>query len=104
MASIQPYEIVLSLAGHDQGKLFCVIGAEEDFVLLADGKGRKLDAPKKKRRKHVRGVGTSAHPAIARLQRGVPITDRALRQALAAFRASDPDRRGGKALVESRYD
>ena len=104
MASIQPYEIVLSLAGHDQGKLFCVIGAEEDFVLLADGKGRKLDAPKKKRRKHVRGVGTSAHPAIARWQRGEPITDRALRQALAAFRASDPDRRGGKALVESRYD
>ena len=104
MASIQPYEIVLSLAGHDQGKLFCVIGAEEDFVLLADGKGRKLDAPKKKRRKHVRGVGTSAHPAIARLQRGAPITDPALRQALAAFRASDPDRRGGKALVESRYD
>ena len=104
MASIQPYEIVLSLAGHDQGKLFCVIGAEEDFVLLADGKGRKLDAPKKKRRKHVRGVGTSAHPAIARLQRGESITDRALRQALAAFRASDPDRRGGKALVESRYD
>ena len=104
MASIQPYEIVLSLAGHDQGKLFCVIGAEEDFVLLADGKGRKLDAPKQKRRKHVRGVGPSAHPAIARLQRGEPITDRALRQALAAFRASDPDRRGGKALVESRYD
>ena len=93
MASIQPYEIVLSLAGHDQGKLFCVIGAEEDFVLLADGKGRKLDAPKKKRRKHVRGVGTSAHPAIARLQRGEPVTDRALRQALAAFRVSDPDRR-----------
>lgn len=104
MASIQPYEIVLSLAGHDQGKLFCVIGVEEDFVLLADGKGRKLDAPKRKRRKHVRGVGTSAHPAILGLQRGEPVTDRALRQALAAFRASDPDRRGGKALVESRYD
>lgn len=104
MASIQPYEIVLSLAGHDQGKLFCVIGVEQDFVLLADGKGRKLDAPKKKRRKHVRGVGTSAHPAILGLQRGEPVTDRALRQALAAFRASDPDRRGGKALVESRYD
>ena len=93
MASIQPYEIVLSLAGHDQGKLFCVISAEEDFVLLADGKGRKLDAPKKKRMKHVRGVGTSAHPAILGLQRGEPVTDRALRSALAAFRASDPDRR-----------
>ena len=47
MASIQPYEIVLSLAGHDQGKLFCVIGAEEDFVLLADGKGEKAGRAQK---------------------------------------------------------
>ena len=93
MASVQPYEIVLSLAGHDKGNLFCVIGAEGDFLLLADGKERKLDAPKRKRMKHVRGVGTSAHPALARLQRGEPVTDRALRQALAAFRVSDPDRR-----------
>lgn len=67
MASVQPYEIVLSLAGHDKGKLFCVIGAEGDFLLLADGKGRKLDAPKRKRTKHVRGVGTSAHPGNLRI-------------------------------------
>ena len=99
MASIQPYEIVLSLAGHDQGKLFCVIGAEEDFVLLADGKGRKLDAPKKKRRKHVRGVGTSAHPAIVRLQRGEGVSDRAIRQALAAFRDSEQTSMEGNHFV-----
>lgn len=98
MERIQPYEIVLSLAGHDKGKLFCVVGAEGDFVLLADGKERKLDAPKRKRRKHVRGVGTSAHPAILGLQRGEPTTDRALRRALAAFRDSDPDK-GGNTLV-----
>ena len=99
MASIQPYEIVLSLAGQDQGKLFCVIGAEEDFVLLADGKGRKLDAPKKKRRKHVRGVGTSAHPAIVRLQRGEGVSDRAIRQALAAFRDSEQTSMEGNHFV-----
>ena len=99
MASIQPYEIVLSLAGHDQGKLFCVIGAEEDFVLLADGKGRKLDAPKKKRRKHVRGVGTSAHPAIVRLQRGESVSDRALRRSLAAFRDSEQTKMEGNSFV-----
>ena len=89
MASIHPRQIVLSLAGHDKGKLFCVIGAEGDFVLLADGKERKLDAPKRKRRKHVRGVGTSAHPAILGLQRGEAVSDRQLRAALAAFRDSD---------------
>ncbi len=80
--------IVLSIAGHDKGKLFYVLKTERDFVWLADGKERKLDAPKRKRRKHVRGVGTSAHPAIIRLQRGEPVCDRDLRRALAAFRDS----------------
>ena len=83
------HQIVLSVAGHDKGKLFCVVDTQGDFVLLADGKERKLDAPKRKRRKHVRGVGTSAHPAIVRLQRGEPVQDSDLRRALAAFRDSD---------------
>jgi ribosomal protein L14E/L6E/L27E len=80
--------IVLSLAGHDKGHLFYVVKTEGDFVWLADGKERKLDAPKRKRRKHVRSVGTSAHPAIIRLQRGEPVCDSDLRRALAAFRDS----------------
>ena len=86
--------IVLSLAGHDAGNLFYVMKEEDGFVWLADGKERKLDAPKKKRRKHVSGVGTSAHPAIARLQRGEPVCDRDLRRALAVFRDSLSE--GGK--------
>jgi ribosomal protein L14E/L6E/L27E len=80
--------IVLSLAGHDMGRLFYVVKTEGDFAWLADGKERKLDAPKRKRLKHVRSVGTSAHPAIIRLQRGEPVCDSDLRRALAAFRDS----------------
>jgi hypothetical protein len=57
--------------------------------MLADGKERKLAAPKRKKRKHVRGVGTSAHPAIQRLQRGEPVTDKEIRCVLAAFRDSE---------------
>lgn len=83
-------EIVLSLKGHDAGGLFCVVEATGDgFALIADGKGRKLAAPKRKRERHLRGVGTSAHPAIVRLQRGESVSDRALRRALAAFRDSE---------------
>ncbi|MCC8074545.1 MAG: KOW domain-containing RNA-binding protein [Clostridiales bacterium] len=89
MQEIHPYEIVLSLAGHDEGKLFVAVGSDGDYLLLADGKGRKLDAPKRKKRKHLRGVGTSAHPAIQRLQRGEPVTDKQIRCALAAFRESE---------------
>ena len=82
-------KIVLSLAGHDKGRLFLVLREEGDFVWLVDGKERKLDAPKRKRKKHIRGVGTSAHPAIERLQRGASVCDRDLRRALAAFRDSN---------------
>ena len=56
-------EIVLSLKGHDAGGLFCVLDTRDGFALIADGKGRKLAAPKRKRESHLRGVGTSAHPA-----------------------------------------
>lgn len=86
MQAIKPYEIVLSLAGHDRGRLYLVIGEEGGRLLLADGRGRKLDAPKRKSPKHLRCVGTSAHPAVERLHRGEPVTDRQLRCALAAFR------------------
>lgn len=83
-------EIVLSLKGHDAGGLFCVVDTTGDgFALIADGKGRKLAAPKRKRERHLSGVGTSAHPAIVRLQRGESVSDRALRRALAAFRDSE---------------
>ena len=61
----------------------------DGFALIADGKGRKLAAPKRKRERHLSGVGTSAHPAIVRLQRGESVSDRALRRALAAFRDSE---------------
>lgn len=89
MQAIHPYEIVLSLAGHDKGKLFVALATDGDYLLLADGKGRKLDAPKRKKRKHLRSVGTSAHPAIERLHRGEPVTDKQIRCVLAAFRGSE---------------
>ena len=45
--------IVRSVAGRDAGSLFFVLAAEGDFLLLADGKQRRLESPKRKRRKHV---------------------------------------------------
>ena len=89
MASIHSSQIVLSLAGHDKGKLFFVLREEGEYVLLVDGKGRKLATPKRKRKKHIQSVGTRAHPAAQWLHRGEAVSDRQLRAALAAFRDSD---------------
>ena len=43
--------IVKSIAGRDAGSLFFVLATEGDFLLLADGKRRRVETPKRKRRK-----------------------------------------------------
>ena len=40
--------IVRSVAGRDQGKLFIVLAVEGEYLLLADGKSRKVESPKRK--------------------------------------------------------
>ena len=79
-------QIVRSLAGHDRGRLYCVLEEREDFLYLADGKTRRVNAPKRKRRSHAAVVGESRHPAIEKVRAGQPVGDRELRRALAAFR------------------
>ena len=37
--------IVRSDAGRDKGKLFVVLAVEGEYLLLADGKSRKLESP-----------------------------------------------------------
>jgi len=70
--------------------LFCVAGVdqEEQMLLLVNGRQRKLSAPKRKKLGHVDVLdqGDLDHPAIHSLKQGAPVTDRALRRALAAFK------------------
>ena len=48
-------DIVQSKSGHDAKKLFVVIAKlNESYILIADGKSRKLDSPKQKNVKHVK--------------------------------------------------
>ena len=45
-------QIVRSLAGHDRGGLFCVLDTDGPYLLLCDGKRRKLENPKRKKAVH----------------------------------------------------
>lgn len=81
-----PGDVVRSVAGHDRGGLFLVCRAEGDFLWLADGKRRKIETPKKKRRKHVVSAGVWTHPVIGRMKDGEPVLDSEVRGALAALR------------------
>jgi len=86
MMSMERAQIVRSLAGHDRGDLFCVMSTDGEFLLLADGKHRKVESPKRKRVKHVAPVGEYSHPTIEKLRAGKPVGNQELRRALAALR------------------
>lgn len=46
-------QVVRSKCGRDVGKYFVVVGKEKEYVFLADGIIRKVEAPKKKNIKHI---------------------------------------------------
>ena len=50
--------LALSLAGRDKGMLCVITGVspEDGFVFTADGRTRKVEAPKKKKLKHLKLV------------------------------------------------
>ncbi len=82
-------QIVQSTAGHDKGLLFCVVGREGPFLLLANGKQRKLDAPKRKKEAHVAWTGALVQTVPDKLNDGESVSNRELRMALAAFKGGN---------------
>ena len=78
-------DIVISTAGRDQGKLFYVIGTEGAYVLLADGKERKLESPKRKKLKHVRRVSRTESAVARKLLSGDRVLNSELRRDLAVI-------------------
>jgi len=53
---IEAGRAVLSKAGRDAGRQFVTLRVEGDFAYVADGKLRKVEKPKKKKRMHLRAL------------------------------------------------
>ena len=92
---ISQSDIIKATAGRDMGKLFFVLETEGEYLLLADGKTRRLENPKRKKRKHVELAGRSDCRVAEKLRTKEKITNSELRRALAAFAgAGNPDQEG----------
>ena len=78
-------DIVVSNAGRDRDQLFYVIGTDGEFLMLANGKDRTLEKPKKKRRKHIKKVLRSETRVAAKLIQGDKVLNSELRRDLAYF-------------------
>lgn len=81
--------VVRATAGRDAEGLFFVTGMQGEYLLMCDGKRRKVEKPKKKKLVHVCvvDVNSTLYQAISvKLKKSEPISDRALRRALAAIK------------------
>lgn len=68
-------QVVRSKAGRDQGSLLAVLEAEAPWAVLADGKARPLERPKRKKQTHL-------SPTLRVLPEEALATNRKLRAAL----------------------
>ena len=76
-------DVVISTAGHDAGTMFYVLEADDTFLLLADGKGRTIEKPKRKKRKHTKKVLRSETRVAAKIRNGDKVLNSELRRDLA---------------------
>ena len=83
LPSIMIADVVRSLAGHDAGKLFYVIGVDETYLTLVNGKDRTLEKPKQKKRKHAEKVLRSETRVAEKIRTGDKVLNSELRRDLA---------------------
>lgn len=84
--SSKPIGIARSLAGRDKGEFFFVLSCTEKEVLLADGKHRKLERPKRKNLRHVSILPAEGFALVSGKLSDRPVNAE-LRRAMAEFKA-----------------
>jgi len=80
--NIEIADVVVPLNGRDAGKSFVVIGKQDDYSLLADGKCRRVEKPKRKKSKHVRRENGISGPIAEKLLEGEKVTNSEIRRVL----------------------
>ena len=60
-------ELATSKAGHDKDRLYMIVGEEGDCVYLCDGRLRGVEHPKKKKKKHIQIIHSSAQDTLIQI-------------------------------------
>lgn len=83
MEQFQIGRVVLAKAGRDKGKAFIIIQRlDDEYVLIADGVGRKIEQPKKKKVKHLKPKPILVQELKQKLEAGVTVLNADLRKSL----------------------
>jgi len=82
---LSPGQVVFSKSGRDRGLPFIVVGVEGNYVWLADGKIRRVNKPKMKKRMHIQPVLVIDEEIKEKIMERFCVTDAELRKTLESF-------------------
>lgn len=78
--------LVKSKAGHDRDGIFVVTRVDGQFVEIADGKNRRIDKPKRKKKKHLQPILYQEEKLAGKFRNGQPVRDEDIQYALKMYR------------------
>ena len=80
---------VRSVAGHDKGGYFFILREEGEYIYLVDGKYRRLDCPKKKKKKHVEALLWEKHSPGTKIRENKSVTDEEIKHFIRCFKREE---------------
>ena len=89
MEDMQKGDLVQSLNGRDKNKTLFVADVDGEYVILIDGKSRRLEHPKRKKLRHCKFLARDDSRVAEKLRAGERVTNIDVRRALAAFHTGD---------------
>ena len=95
LPELQIADVVKSTAGRDMDKWFYVVNLDETYLYLANGKDRRIENPKRKKRKHAAKVLRSETRVAAKLIAGDKVLNSELRRDLAYLSQTASNNLGG---------
>lgn len=85
--SLKLGQIVRALAGRDKDKVFVVVGIiDNECVYIADGAKRKIEAPKRKKIKHLQKYNLISESISEKLVKGEMPENTLIKRELSAYR------------------
>ncbi|WP_124066972.1 hypothetical protein [Clostridium sp. E02] len=77
---------VKSTAGHDKNSFFFILYEEGEYIYLVDGKIKRLDCPKKKKKKHVIALDWEKQSPGIKIREYKKVTDEEIKQFIRCFK------------------
>ena len=78
-------DLVVSLAGRDKDEILLVLREDETYLWLANGRTRRAEKPKRKKKKHVQPTFYVEKDVAAKLQTGEYLLDADIKKALKKY-------------------